>query len=194
MRRSIVLSALAALVPAAASSAAVVDFHIASQEVTVDRSAGVAQFALTFTRAPVFVAAGGDAFQYEIDVDSTDTGASLGLNEIDAVARGGEIWEGQGIPLREVSGAAQGPEAGGWGPVRALFPFDLDENTIIFKAPLAVLGANKGTFRYRALAIENGATSSEIIGAVIPTPAALGPGIALLSGVMVLRATRRRLV
>jgi hypothetical protein len=198
MRRSIAISAaLAALAPVAAAYGDAIDFSIVSQEVTVDRDADVANFTVTFSRTPLFVevdANDGDVFQYEIDADSTDANADLPLSDVDAVIRGGEIFEGKGIPVREPAGLVPDPDAGGWGPIRALLPFDLDDNIITFSAPLSALGATDGSFRYRALTIENGELTSRIVGATVPTPAALGPGLALLGGVMALRAARRRII
>jgi hypothetical protein len=158
----------------------------------------VAEFTVTFSRAPIFVAADSsdaDAFQYEIDADSTDLSRDLELNEIDAVVRGGEIWEGRGIPVRQrTGGGGEGDEAGGWGPVRALLPFDLNDKTLTFSAPLSTLGAADGTFRYRAFSIDEGGMTGRIVGAVVPTPAAIGPGLVLLGGLLILRATRRRII
>jgi hypothetical protein len=197
-RSKAVFAALAALVPASFAAAGVVDLSIVAQDVTVDRSAGVAAFSVTFNRPPIFVALppeAPDAFQYEIDVDSADTSTNIDINQIDAVIRGAEIWEGEGIPVRDATGAAQGPEAGGWGPVRALLPFNIEDNTITFTAPLDELGDSDGKFRYRAFAIDpTGATGGEVIGAVVPTPAALGPGMMLLGGVLIVRSFRRRLI
>jgi hypothetical protein len=197
-RSKAVFAALAALVPASFAAAGVVDLSIVAQDVTVDRSAGVAVFSVTFNRPPIFVAlpsVAPDAFQYEIDVDSADTSTSIDINQIDVVVRGAEIWEGEGIPIRDATGEAQGPEAGGWGPVRALLPFSIEENTLTFTGPLDDLGDNDGKFRYRAFAIDpTGATDGEVIGAVVPTPAALAPGLALLGGVLILRSFRRRLI
>ena len=55
-------------------------------------------------------------------MNSTDTLHHFGTSTVDAVIRGGEIWEGRGIPVREPEGFG-GDNSGGWGPVTALLPF-----------------------------------------------------------------------
>ena len=168
------------------------DFAIVSQKVTVDRAASTANFSLTFNRDPVFVSSGdsqSDAFQYEIDVNSTDFSHPLTASTVDAVIRGGEIWEGRGIPVRFPTGDG-GHEAGGWGPVRALLPFDLNGSTVTFTAPLADFGDSNGKFRYRAIATENGALTTQSVGAVIPLPASIWSGLILLGAVSIGRKLR----
>src|SRR5690242_4127077 len=80
-----------------------VDFQIVSQSATVDQARGSATFTLTFDRAPNFSHAGSrqaNTFQYEIDADGSDFSRPLQFSDVDAVIRGGEIWEGDGIPVR----------------------------------------------------------------------------------------------
>jgi len=192
MRRSIVVPAVLAGLTSTAAFADPVDFQIVQQDVNVNRATSVAQFSVTFNRPPDFVAIDHgqpDTFQYEIDADSTNLKQNFGFNEVDAVIRGGEIWEGHGIPVRDRTGNG-GADAGGWGPVRALLPFELDGNTVTFTAPLADLGDSTGSFRYRAFATENGAVTAQVIGAVIPLPAAVLPGLLMLGGVGYARRLR----
>ena len=186
MRRSIVLSAaLAALVPAAAAHAEVVDFQIESQSVKVDPSEGTAGFSITFNRTPIFITkdtSASDAFQYEVDADTSSVDPSLGWADVDAIIRGGEIWRGEGLPVRFPTGLG-GPDADGWGPVRAYLPFELNEKTVTFTAPLRVLdAADDASFRYRAITIAGGGLTSEAVGAAVPLPAAVWSGIIMLGG------------
>jgi hypothetical protein len=193
MRRSFAVPALLAGLSSSAALAEATDLEIIHQGVSVDRESHIASFSVTFNRTPDFVAIDHgqpDTFQYEIDADSTNLLQSFGVNEVDAVIRGGEIWEGRGIPVRQRSGV-EDANSGGWGPVRALLPFELDNNTVTFTAPLDDLGDTDGSFRYRAFATENGATTSAVTGAVIPLPAAAIPGLVMLTGLAAARRLRR---
>lgn len=196
MRRSVIVPAVLAGLTSAAlvqsARADVVDLQIVDQGVSVDRAAGSASFSLTFNRTPDFVAIDHDqpdTFQYEIDADTTDLSASFGVKQIDSVIRGGEIWEGKGLPIRETTGEG-GPDAGGWGPVKTLLPFELDGTTVTFTVPLDELGDADGRFRYRAFATENGAITTQVTGAIVPLPAAVLPGLLMLGGVSVVRKMR----
>src|SRR5207248_1105170 len=127
MRRSLISVAVLATGLGAVrwAHAAEVDFHIIDQSVVVDRPAGTATFTLTFDRQPDFIAIDhgqGQAFQYEVDVDSTSFDRPIDWSDIDTVIRGGELFEGRGLPVRDRDGADGGPDSGGWGPVRALLP------------------------------------------------------------------------
>ncbi|MEO6434851.1 MAG: hypothetical protein ABIP55_03695 [Tepidisphaeraceae bacterium] len=196
MRRSMFVSAVLAtgLSAAPIASGAVEDFHLLSQSVAVDAAARIATFTLTFDRPPEFDAPGEQthAFQYEIDADSSALDQPIQFGEIDSVIRGAEIHGGSEIPLRAPEGDG-GPDAGGWGPVTAMLPFDLAEQTVTFTTGLATIGDDDGKFRYRLITIENGSLTSEIQGAVVPLPAAAWTGIAMMSGLGA-AGTLRRLI
>ena len=160
------------------------DFHLVDQSVEVDRTNGLATFSLTFDQHPSFVAIDSGqlkAFQYEVDVDSQDTSKPIVFDQIDTIIRGGEIWEGQGIPVRDRDGNG-GAHAGGWGAVRALVPFNVDEatNTLTFSTSLSNLGDTDGKFRYRLFTTDNGGLTSDIQAAAIPLPVAAWSGVVLL--------------
>jgi hypothetical protein len=192
MRRSSKLLTPAVLISIGAASAPIAaraesqNFHLVDQSVEVDRTNGIATFSLTFDQHPSFVAIDSGqlkAFQYEIDANSTDASKPIGFDQIDTIIRGAEIWEGQGIPVRDRDGNG-GAHAGGWGPVRAMLPFSVDEetNTLSFSTPLANLGDTDGRFRYRLFTTDNGGLTSDIQAAAIPLPLAAWSGVLLLGG------------
>ena len=199
MRRSTYLPAVLAAGVGALWTPALVrgvteDFQIIHQAVDVNNAAQTATFTLTFNRAPDFSATPGDgqneAFQYEIDGDADAFDTSLSFDDIDAIVRGAEIYKGESLPVRERDGDG-GPDAGGWGPVRALLPFELDEQTLTFTTGLMTIGDDDGRFRYRLISIEGGALTGEIQAAMIPLPAAVWPGIVMLGTIGAARVFRR---
>jgi hypothetical protein len=158
------------------------DFHLVDHSVEVDRTKQVATFSLTFDQHPSFVAIDNgqlEAFQFEIDVDSHVNDRPVAFDDIDTIIRGAEIFEGQGIPVRDRDGQG-GAHAGGWGPVRALLPFDVNDNTLSFSTPLSTLGDTDGKFRYRLFTTDNGGLTTDIVGAAIPLPLAGWSGVMLL--------------
>ena len=189
-RRRSRLLAPAVFLTIGAASAGIVraesqDFHLVDQSVEVNRTDGIATFSLTFDQRPSFVAIDSGqlkAFQYEIDTNSDDASKPIVFDQIDTIIRGAEIWEGQGIPVRDRDGNG-GAHAGGWGPVRAMLPFDVDEqtNTLTFSAPLSALGDTDGKFRYRLFTTDNGGLTTDIQAAAIPLPLAAGSGATLLA-------------
>jgi hypothetical protein len=172
---------------AATGRAEVVDFQIISHEVSVDHAMQSATFTLEFNRAPDFAA---DAFQYEIDADTSSLDNSIGWSDIDTVIRGGEIAQGNGLPVRDREGDG-GPNSGGWGPVRALLPFELDGTILTFSSGLTAIGDTDGRFRYRLFTAQDGALTGQSVTNVIPLPTALWSGVAMLGGLGILRALRR---
>ena len=207
MRRTIFISAAAVLASLGLSSsfaraAATEDFHLVDQACTVDKDAGTATFRLNFAQPPrFFLPHGGggggggdqpDAFQIEIDGDHNTFDHPIEFEEIDSVVRGAEISASEGIPVREREGDGGGEQSGGWGPVRAVVPFELDGSTLTFTAGLSAIGDQDGKFRYRVITIESGAVTSEVNAAIIPVPAALWGGMMLLGGAGVVHKLRRR--
>lgn len=205
MRRTIRITAAAAVLAgvglsSAAVRAATVDgFHLIEQSVVVDKAAGTATFRLGFDREPrFFLPHGGggdqpDAFQIEVDADSNTFQSPTVFDDIDAVIRGAEISAGDGIPIRARDGdGGSGGATGGWGPVRALVPFELNGATLTFTTALATLGDDDGRFRYRIVTIEEGGMTGEVNAAIIPLPAALWGGMILLGAAGVAVRARRR--
>lgn len=205
MRRSMHRTALVALLASIAgifsssAFAATEDFHVVSQSVAVDRAAGTATFTLDFDREPrFFLPHGGggdqpDGFQIEVDADYNQFDRPIAFDDIDAVVRGAEIFAGDGIPVRDRDGDGGSDRAGGWGPVRALVPFDLDGSTLTFTTGLQTLGDADGRFRYRLISTEGGSLTSEINAAIIPLPAAAWSGLALLGAAGIATRLKMRL-
>jgi hypothetical protein len=196
MRRKFVFPAVMfGLGAASVASAGPVDFRVVFQSVAVNKTDQSATFTLTFDREPNFTSVDDgqvEAFQYEIDADRGGLGSPIEFEDVDTVIRGGEIAAGEGIPVREREGFG-GPRGGGWGPVKAFLPFNLQGNTLSFTAPLAAIGDDDGKFRYRVITTENGGMTGEVKGAVIPLPAAVWSGMMLLGGVGIIGKFRRKL-
>ena len=194
MRRSIVLPlALIGFGAAASAHASVVPFSLVSHSVEVNRTDSTATFKLEFDHPPNFLTNGSgqsDAFQYEIDADTAEIGTGIGFNSLDTVIRGGEIWEGNGLPIRNRDGEG-GSNSGGWGPVRALLPFEVDGNSLSFTTGLSAIGDHDGQFRYRVFTTQNGEITGQAVGAVIPLPAAVWTGLAMLGGIGFSKRLRR---
>jgi hypothetical protein len=178
---------------AAPSSFAGPDFTVVDHSVAVDKADMTATFSITFDQKPEFVAVDNgqpNAFQIEVDADTTNLDRAIEWSDIDTVIRGGEIWEGNGIPVRERDGDG-GANAGGWGPLRALLPYDVAGNTVTFTAGLTAIGDDDGAFRYRVISTTNGEMTGSSVGvAVIPFPAAVWTGLSMLGGISIARKTR----
>jgi hypothetical protein len=173
------------------------DFAIDFHAVAVDPAAQTATFTIQFNRPPDFSTAPGDGqvngFVYEVDADGNTFDAPLDFDDIDSVVRGAEIagaGGGSEIPIRERDGDG-GPDAGGWGPLRGLVPFELDGQTLTFATGLSDLGDTDGRFRYRLIALENGELTSTAQGAVIPLPAPVWGGAMMLGGLGAARVFRK---
>jgi hypothetical protein len=203
MRRTKMLAALAAGTGGvafcgarpASAQAEPVEFQIVEQTCSVDQGRGSATFSITFDRVPNFSREGhsqANAFQYEIDADATNFEQPLEFSDVDAVIRGGEIFAGQGIPVRDPEG--EGDEnSGGWGPVRTLVPYAVEGETLTFTVGLSAIGDDDGQFRYRVFSTEAGGLTGESVGAVVPLPAGAWTGLTVLGGMAALTPLRRRL-
>ena len=167
-------------------------FHLAGHSVEVSNAAETATFRLTFNREPNFFAADAtESFQVEIDADATTFEQPLVFEDIDAVVRGAEISEADGLPVRDREGDG-GEGSGGWGPVRGFVPFDLDGEMLTFTTDLSLIGDADGKFRYRINVIEDGAITTEVSAAIIPVPAALWGGVIMLGSAGLLHKLRGR--
>ena len=197
MRRLLFFIAVIVGLGSGAAHAGAIDFRIVSQSVAVNQAQKSATFEVQFSRVPDFSeqdnsARQADAFQYEIDGNWNGVKtAPISFNDIDAVVRGAEIWEGNGLPIRSRDGNG-GVFAGGWGPVREFVPFTLSSDTLTFTTSLSTIGNTNGHFRYRVFASSNGQLTNESVGAVIPLPPAIAGGMVLLGGIAVFRTLRAR--
>ena len=197
MRRAVFVPAVLVGLGAAAASGAPVEFQLFSQSVQVDKPAGTATFTILFNQTPDF---SGDAntrqpnaFQYEIDPNWNGQPVTGGISfeQIATVVRGSEIWEGAGLPIRDRDGNG-GPFAGGWGPVRAVVPVQINGDTLSFTTKLSDIGDSDGIFRYRLFTSDHGTVTSDVTAVSIPLPAALGTGLTMLGGMGFVRKLRRR--
>jgi hypothetical protein len=166
---------------------------------TVDMGAGTVNFQVAYNGTPDFFTVDSlgrhaDAFQFWIG----DT-RPLSFPPIVSIIRGGEIYLGGGIPIRDIVGHDSPPEiTGGWGPVRGMVPFTLSNNLLDFTVTLAVLNVT-GQFSYYFLGF--GATTQQFYSygsgiaveglAPVPLPAAF-PLFATGLSVMGLVAWRRK--
>jgi hypothetical protein len=80
-----------------------------------------------------------------------------------------------------------GPNSGGWGPIRTLLPFHLEDDTLSFTASWSDLGDQDGLFRYRLFTTDMGETTASVqaTSAAIPLPAGVWTGLVLLGGILV---------
>jgi hypothetical protein len=177
--------------------AATEEFHLVDQSCAVDKTAGTATFRLSFAKAPQFFPAQGggeqpDTFQIDIDADHNTFDHPIEFDEIDSVVRGAEIAAGDGIPVRAREGDGGSDQSGGWGPVRALVPFELSGSTLTFTTGLNTIGDQDGKFRYRVITMDGGSLTSEVNAAIIPVPVALSGGMMLLGGAGIVHKLRKR--
>jgi hypothetical protein len=201
-RRAMVPAAavIASLGAGAFASAESVDFQIVSHAVQVDQAGQSATFTLTFNQPPNFLTAPGqgqpNSFQYEVDAAWSGPPAGgvdqvISFNHITSVIRGAEVSAGNGLPIRSRDGDG-GPAAGGWGPVRDLVTFQVNDEKLTFTADLSDLGDDDGIFRYRVFSTDKGIVTSQANGVAIPLPPALAGGLLTMGGMAIARKFRRR--
>lgn len=202
----VVMSAATAAVgwDAAPAEAAVV---IVDQSARVDRGRGQVAFTLRLDAAPDFYTLDefgrvADSFQYEIDGDGpTGDDPEFPVGDVEAVIRGDEIHVADALRVRSFGPDVEpdpDPIAGGWGPVVATVPFNLDGSVIDFEVPLDALGgaAADGVFSYRVFTTDFGLTTSKVeatVGVnVIPLPPGAWGALATGVGFAAVRLIRRR--
>lgn len=156
------------------------NFTIDSQSVTINQTASMAEFEITFNRAPDFYTTTNsgnpvDSFQYYIidDISPSFPGA---LNS-DSVIRGDEIYLTDGIVIRDVFSFDGGQGgSGGFGPIKQIVDFQLLQNTLSFDVAFDVLGCPDGSFSYAIMLSEYGQmTDWAYVGDIhtVPAPSAL---------------------
>lgn len=164
---------------------------IDSQSVVVDMPNQEALFTLVFNRTPDFYTLDeydrqSDGFAYYIDFDCNPVWQ--GSNFVETIISGGEIHAYGQIPFRNESGTSSDPTSGGWGEIRALVPYQLDEATLTFTVSLEQIGDIDGQFGYALHLGEYGATTDWLYVPCVPEPATI-----LLFGIgaLLLRCRRR---
>ena len=94
----------------------------------------------------------------------------------ETIIRGSEINFYGKIPFRDRLGGSSDPTSGGWGEIRALVPYELDGSSLTFTSSLGVaIGDLDGSFSYRLLLVEYGASSDSLDSraSVVPVPSAV---------------------
>jgi hypothetical protein len=122
-----------------------------SQSATFDPTDGLVTFQISFNQTPDFyttdsLGRAATDFQYFIFGDP-----GLGYPaEFDSIIRGGEIYLGGGIPVRDATPGVADPHAGGWGAIRGEAPFVLTGTELTFSVPLSVISdhSTDGHFNY----------------------------------------------
>ena len=185
--RTLACSAVVAICSAVLAPAARADFTLVSQDLTINRQAATAAFALTFNQAPDFksVAADGapaDSFQVEF-YGAVDPVTSL-PDDLTAVVRGDEIAAAHALRVRAPTGDG-GPGSGGWGPVVGTVPFQTFGDTVSFVIPTADLGYAGGAWQASAYSLSAGALTAQQSVSSIPTPPAFWSGLVGLVSVAV---------
>ena len=189
---------LATVRPAAAG------LHIVEQVASVDLDGRSATFHARFDSIPDLFTVDefgrvADSFQYEIDAQGPES-PEFPVGPVDAVVRGDEIHIADALRIRAAGDSVEpDPDeaAGGWGPVRATVPFDLEGPELTFEVPLAALGDDDGQFAYRLFTVEFGSTVDEVTGVVgaatpLPLPPGLWPALATAAALGAFVLFRRR--
>lgn len=134
------------------------DLSVVAESVVYCADAGEVRFTLTFSRVPDFttVDADGrqaDSFQYYVHKPWDQPWL------FDVLIRGEEIHVNGDLRVRDRYGAG-GPDAGGWGNLRAAVPFRREGATVTWSLPLAALAEDDGAFYYTIDVAEYGTQSS----------------------------------
>jgi hypothetical protein len=157
------LAAVLGFAVAGASAQAPGGLQVLSESAVFDPVAGSVTFTLVFNRVPDFqtedsLGRRADAFQYYILGDPTLPYPAY----YDAIVRGEELDPISGLlPIRDAVPPSSDPATGGWGPIRAVVPFQLSGRTLKFSASLDMISDHSldGHFSYELLLTQYGATS-----------------------------------
>lgn len=193
--------------PSAALETGGAPLEIVSQSVQIDSAQGSATFDLQFNHKPDFYSIDSfgrpaDSFQYEVNPEwsGNKRDLQLGFGQFRDVIRGDEIHTSAKLLIRDASTPAHpDPNAGGWGPVVASVPFQVNGEQFTFNLPLHDLRASKAAFSYDVFTTSFGATVSEFQGTAqagaasqsVPLPPAAWAGMITLGGLALVRGTRR---
>jgi hypothetical protein len=173
--------------------------EIVSSSVVLSPAEQTAKFDLQFNHAPDFYTLDSasrptDSFQYFINPNWPGNTQDLQLSygQFRDVVRGDEIHTSGQLLIRDATIPAHpDPTSGGWGPVLAGLPFDVNGGNLTFTATYNELRAPKGTFSYEAYTTHFGATVSTVQGWAVPIPPAAWTGMAMLGGMGALLGLRK---
>jgi len=108
-----------------------------------------------------------DEFQFYIAYDYNEPNPGQ-TPVVDRLIRGGEIYLGNGIPIREgdKDGESLDPTSGGWGNVVGFVPFSLTSESdgsalLLFDVPYDLIGDTDHRFALALLTAEYGAATRE---------------------------------
>ena len=173
------------------------EFVANAQSAIFDPATGNVTFSLMFNQGPDFytVDTFGRAatdFQYFVYGDPRAGYPA----EFDSIIRGGEIYLGQGIPVRNATPSVADPNAGGWGAIRTRVPFTVAGASLTFSVPLTLLSdrSTDGHFTYILQTDVYGALNQRVTGqsSVVASPEPSGlPILCGLVMVVLLRPRRR---
>jgi hypothetical protein len=173
------------------------DFELVSSDLTVNKSAGLIDFSLTFNQAPVFGNVGpgrvpAESFQVNF-VGNPVLGSSPARDtDLTAVIRGDEIHIGNDVRVRQPTGNG-GLDSGGWGPVTAAVPYNLSNNTVSFSIPATALGWTGGQYSASIYSLNYGTLTAAQTVQLIPTPSgAIGGGVGLCLVAVLVTVQKRR--
>lgn len=154
-------------------------FMATSQSAIYDPSSGLVTFDVIFNQTPDFFTIDSfgrpaTEFQYYIIGDS----ALAYPANFDSIIRGGEIYLGGGLPIRNVYPSSSDPHSGGWGTIRGIVPFTLVGTDLTFSVPLSLISdhSTDGHFSYNFGTYVFGATTQFLPAqqsTVLPEPAML---------------------
>jgi len=162
------------------SSVAFADFSIIEHSVEVDNDAGIANFILKFNQTPDFFTIDNFArplhsFQYYIDLDSSPEYPGLFNSEV--VFRGDEIHNVNGLVIRDLFAFGDPePSSGGFGAIRDIVSYNLEDSLLTFSVDLNMLGASDGQFSYGIACLRYGTQTDWVYNGDIyrvPAPTAL---------------------
>jgi hypothetical protein len=117
--------------------------------VSIDINAGVVSFALTYDSAPDFFTVdsfGRQAESFQFYIGGSGSGPPQFLAPLASVIRGEEIHTFGAIPVRSSNAPPEPPPGTGWGGIRAMLPYSLNNNVLTFVATLADLNEPDGYY------------------------------------------------
>jgi len=171
------------------------EFVANAQSAIFDPVTGNVTFSLMFNQGPDFYTVdtfGRAATDFQYFVYGAPTAGYPA--EFDSIIRGGEIYLGQGIPVRNATPSVPDPNAGGWGAIRTRVPFTVAGASLTFSVPLTLLSdrSTDGHFTYTLQTDVYGALNQRVTGqsSVVASPEP--SGLPILCGLVMVALLRPR--